>query len=147
VAILLGLWLTHLWSAEKQVQLHSEHFLRQIENRNTDGAGSFVAANYHDDWGNDRALFLTRLRFVLNSVSRLTTQTDEPEITTASDATWKARIRINAAGTELAFEINRRINGLTTPFEFQWRRESWKPWDWKLVGIRNPSLQIPTSNS
>jgi hypothetical protein len=44
VALLLGLWLAQLWSAEMQVRLHSEHLLRQIEKRNWTAAGEFVAA-------------------------------------------------------------------------------------------------------
>ncbi|HEY1583637.1 MAG TPA: hypothetical protein VGF73_11125 [Chthoniobacterales bacterium] len=35
------------------------------------------------------------------------------------------------------------VNSLTTPFELRWRRESWKPWDWKLVEVRNPGLELP----
>ena len=48
-ALFLGLWLTQLWSAEKQVGLHSEHLLRQIENRDWSMAGEFVAPDYRDE--------------------------------------------------------------------------------------------------
>ena len=36
-----------------------------------------------------------------------------------------------------------RINSLTSPFELRWRKQNWQPWDWKLVQVRNPSLQLP----
>ncbi len=146
LAILVGLWLAHLWSGPKQVQLHSENFLWQIEKRDILPAGDFVAADYHDDWGDDRALLLSRLRLVLGRLSRLTIKAGEPDVTlTPPDASWKAKIQIDGSGSELASEINLRVNSLTTPFELRWRRESWKPWDWKLVEIRNPSLQIPST--
>jgi hypothetical protein len=32
-----------------------------------------------------------------------------------------------------------------TPFELRWRHESWKPWDWKLVEVHNPELEVPAA--
>jgi hypothetical protein len=144
LAIFVGFWLVHLWSGPEQVQLHSENFLRQVEKRDILGAGNFIAADYHDDWGDDRALLLNRLRLVVGSLNSLTIKAGEPNVTlTPPDASWKAKIQINGSGSELASELNTRVNSLTTPFELHWRRKSWKPWDWDLVEIRNPSLQIP----
>jgi len=42
-AVMIGLWLAQLWQAEKQVRLHSEHFVRQLEKRNWSAAGEFIA--------------------------------------------------------------------------------------------------------
>ena len=39
--------------------------------------------------------------------------------------------------------MNERQNSLSTPFELQWRHVSGKPWDWKLVRVSNPELEIP----
>ena len=128
------------------MQLHSQNFIRQIEKRDILGAGNFVAAEYRDDWGNDRALLLSRLRLVVGSFSLLTINADEPDITlTPPDASWRAKLQISGSGSELATEINVRVNSLVTPFEFRWRKKSWKPWDWKLLEIHNPSLQIPST--
>jgi len=33
---------------------------------------------------------------------------------------------------------------LGAPFELQWRRISGKPWDWKLIRVSNPELQLPS---
>jgi hypothetical protein len=144
LAVFVGFWLAHLWSGPQQVQLHSQNFIRQVEKRDILGAGNFVAAEYHDDWGNDRALLLSRLRLVVGSFSLLKINADEPDITlTPPDASWRAKLQISGSGPELATEINVRVNSLVTPFEFRWRKKSWKPWDWKLFAIRNPSLQIP----
>jgi hypothetical protein len=143
VALVLGLWLAQLWSAENQVRLHSEHFLRQIEKRKAAGAGAFLAPNYHDDWGHDRELVLDRLRMVLRVFSSLTLTVDAPQVALDSPtATWSASIRLEGAGGEFAPEIIGRVNSLTTPFELQWQRESWRPWDWKLVQVSNPTLRL-----
>jgi hypothetical protein len=35
------------------------------------------------------------------------------------------------------------VNSLESPFEFEWKRGATWPWDWKLVAVRNPALEIP----
>lgn len=143
VALALGLWLAQLWRAENQVRLHSEHFLRQIERRDAAAAGDFLALNYHDDWGHDRALLLSRLRLVLQLFSSLTITVTAPQVALhSSGATWSAPIQLKGAGGEFAPEIVDRVNSLTKPFEFHWRHESWRPWDWKLVEVSNPALEL-----
>ncbi len=145
-AVVVGIWLTGLWGAENQVRLHSEHLLRQVEKRNAPAAGDFIAADYHDAWGDDRARLVLRLRIVLRFLSGLTitaskaqTQIDLPQ------GTWQARVQLEGRG-EAAADITSRINGLTTPFVLDWRHESWKPWDWKLVSVTNESLEIPSGD-
>jgi hypothetical protein len=144
LALIVGLWLTQLWGAEKQVKLHAEHFLHQIEQRDWAGAGEFLAANYKDDWGADRQLMITRLRLGLRFFSSLTIRPTEMRIQVeGSAATWGARIEIAASGSEMAPQTVEEINRLTTPFELRWKRQSWKPWDWKLVKVSNAELQLP----
>jgi hypothetical protein len=131
-AFILGLWLTKLWSAENQVRLHSEHLIHAIEKRDWAGVEIFLASDYHDAWGDDRAQLLQRLRRVA------------PYLFSLTIASWTARIQLDAHG-EAAAEIS-RINSLTTPFELSWRKQSWKPWDWKLAQARNPGLEIPNGD-
>jgi hypothetical protein len=143
VAAALGLWLAQLWQEENQVRLHSEHLLRKIEARNWAGAGDFMAGDYRDDWGDDRARLLDRLRLVLRSFSSLTITATNPQVRLdPPTGNWSAKIQIGGTGGEFAPEIIARVNSLTKPFELHWRRESWKPWDWKLIGVSNPSLEI-----
>ena len=144
-AVVLGLWLAHLWSAEHQVQRHSEHFLRQVEKRNWRAIGDFVAPDYHDDWGDDRTRLLERLRLTLRLFSSLTITTpNPPDVQIAADsAIWKAKIQIAGRGPEITPGMIERVNRLTAPFELRWRKESWRPWDWRLVQVRNPELKLP----
>lgn len=143
VAFILGIWLVNLWDADNQVRLRSRHLLHQVERRNWDAVGNFVADNYRDDWGDDRAQLLNRLRLVGRFFFDLTiTSSDERLRVKTPDATWSARVHIDGRG-EAAAEVGSRVNNLTTPFVLHWRRESWKPWDWKLVQVENPELEIP----
>lgn len=146
VAFIVGIWLSQLWGAENQVRLHSEHLVQKVEQRSWSAVGDFVAADYHDDWGDDRARLLTRLRLVGRFFFDLTiTVSDERTQMKPLDGTWSAHIHLDGRG-EAAAEINRRVNSLTTPFVLHWRRESWKPWDWKLVQVANESLEIPNGS-
>ena len=143
VALLIGLWLTQLWGAENQVRLHSEHFLQQVEKRNAAAAADFLAPDYHDDWGHDRALVLNRLRLALRFFSSLTITATAPQVTlNSSSAVWNASIKLQGTGGEFAPEIIGRVNSLTKPFDLRWRHESWRPWDWKLVEVCNHALEL-----
>ena len=54
---------------------------------------------------------------------------------------WTAKITIKGTG-EYADYIQSRVNTLDAPFEFEWQSGARWPWDWKLVAVRNPSLEI-----
>lgn len=143
LAVMIGLWLGQLWQAKKQVSLHSEHFIRQIEKRNAAAAGDFIATDYHDDWGHDRGAILKRLRLVLRFFSSLTISAANPQVGVNSPAGWwSAKVQLEGGGTEFAPQIISRVNGLAEPFVLHWRHESWRPWDWKLVRVSNPALEI-----
>jgi len=142
-AAMVGLWLAQLWQAEKQVRLHSENFIRQIEKRNWSAAGDFIAPDYHDDWGHDRKAILNRLHLVLRFFSSLTINAANPQVSADSPAGWwSAKVQIAGSGSEFAPEIVNRVNSLTEPFVLHWHQESWRPWDWKLVRVSNPSLEL-----
>lgn len=144
LAIALGLWLAQLWPAENQVRLHSEHLLRQLEKKNWSAVGDFIAPEYRDDWRDDRALVLSRLQVTLRFFSSLTiTATSQKVRLDPPGGTWSARIQLAGRGGEFAPEILSRVNSLTTPFELHWRQQSWKPWDWQLVAVSNPQLELP----
>jgi len=144
LTFIVGLWLTRLWGAENQVRLHSEDLLHQLEERDPAGAGDFLAANYRDDWGDDRQLMINRLRLTLRQFSSLTITAKETRIELGSAAaTWSARIEIAGSGSELAPQAVAEINRLTARFELRWEKQSWKPWEWKLTQVRNSELQLP----
>jgi hypothetical protein len=54
---------------------------------------------------------------------------------------WTAKITVTGTG-ELADFIQARVNSLEAPFEFEWQRGATWPWDWKLISVRNPALEI-----
>ncbi len=53
---------------------------------------------------------------------------------------------IYSAESDVMELLEERLNSLPTPFGLEWRRLSGKPWDWKLVRVSNPSLEIPADS-
>jgi hypothetical protein len=105
----------------------------------------FIADNYQDQWANNRTLVLDRTREVFRYVRSPRITAIAPNVR-LEDRTgyWRAGILIDGDDNEVMAAIKNRINTLGTPFELEWRRMSAKPWDWKLVRVRNESLEIPS---
>jgi hypothetical protein len=143
-AVIFGLYLAALWRPERQLRLHSEHLFAQIEKRNWRAVAEFIGDNYQDRWGDDRARLTERMREVFRFLPNARIETRAPQVRTENaQGYWTSQITINGGAGEFASVIQERVNSLSAPFELEWRRQSSKPWDWKLVCIRNPSLEIP----
>jgi hypothetical protein len=143
VAVIWGIYLARLWQAERQVELHSLHFLAHIEKRDWKGVGEFIGEGYQDQWGHDRALLLERLRELFRALPGAKIDSNVASIHAVNArGTWTARITVKSTG-EYADYITSRVNSLETPFIFEWQRGATWPWDWKLVAVRNPGLEVP----
>jgi hypothetical protein len=144
VALFTGIFLLRLWQPERQVRLHSEHLVRQIESRSWSRVGNFVATSYRDQWDEDRATLLARLHFAFRFFTDVEITADDPVVQAANgQGSWSAKIRIAGSGVEFVEEIKARANQVADPFVLHWRRETWRPWDWKLVSVTNPGFAIP----
>lgn len=142
LTLIVGLYLVRLWQAERQVQLHSAHMLSQIEQNDWSAVEEFIAPDYQDRWGNDRALLRERLRRVFRALSKPRLQAASASVRAADGrGYWTAKITITGSG-EFAGLIEARVNSLEAPFELEWRRGATWPWDWKLVSARNSELEV-----
>jgi hypothetical protein len=142
VAAIWGIYLARLWQPRRQVELHSVHLLAQIETRNWKTVGKFIGAGYEDRWGNDRALLLERLPQILRVMPNARIESSEATVRPGNGrGVWSAKIKITSTG-QFADVIQDRVNSLDSAFEFEWRRGATWPWDWKLISVRNPALEI-----
>jgi hypothetical protein len=144
LVVCIGVCLFWLWRPEHQVRLHAEHFFRAIDGRNWDTVADFIGDDYHDQWDNDRARLLERMREGFRWVrgSRIIATNPSVEVETAR-AVWVGKIVVYSSDDGVMEALDERVNKLPAPFEFEWRKGSGKPWDWKLVRVSNPSFQIP----
>jgi len=147
-ALSLGLYLLWLWRPEHQVRLHTENFFHAIDGRNWDAVAEFIGADYRDEWDQDRARLLERLRDGFRWVrgSTITSSNVSVQIE-PSRSIWIGRINVYSSDEGVLQLLDERVNKLPTPFELQWRHVSGRPWDWKLVRVSNPSFQIPADVS
>jgi hypothetical protein len=144
LALALSLYLMWLWGAEHQVRMHSNHILSAVESKSWPKFATFIADDYEDQWGQDHALVLERTRDVFRYVRAIRIVPGYAIVQTGDGhATWQAKITIEGGDNELTSMIKERVNPLTTPFLLEWRKRSWKPWDWKLVRVSNSGLEIP----
>jgi hypothetical protein len=54
LAVALGIYLVWLWRPDHQVELHVDHFVRALEERDWTAVQDAIATDYRDDWGDDR---------------------------------------------------------------------------------------------
>lgn len=140
-----ALYAAWLWQPGRQVRLHTVHFLKAVERRKWDTAGGFVAEHYSDRWGHDKENVLRDARAVFQQFLFLTIQSDpESASLTGRDAEIRAPVKIAGQGGPVADYVIGKVNTLRAPFVFAWTRRSWKPWDWQLVRIDHPELEIET---
>jgi hypothetical protein len=105
---------------------------------------TFVGVEYFDQWGEDRALLLTRMRSAFAYVRDVKIQHANPTLEIEKRrAVWRAKITIEGGDNEMTGILKERVNSLATPFELEWHQVSGKPWDWKLTSVRNHDLELP----
>lgn len=144
LAFVVGILLVWLWQPERQLRRHSENLLRAIEHKDWARFASFIGGDYQDQWGNDRALVLQRTREVFRYIRAAQLKTGPATIGSVErQGYWQAKITVDGDNGEVMALMKERINGLGAPFRLEWRRESAKPWDWKLIRVSNPELIIP----
>jgi hypothetical protein len=144
-ALFCGLLLIWLWRPERQVQRHTQKLFHQVEAKNWSAVSDLIGSDYRDPWNHDRTNVIERMREVMRYLRGTRIVTEEPVIKIDNrKAVWTGKITIEGEAGEAMTLVKERINSLGMPFELQWRRTSGKPWDWKLVRVSNPELQLPS---
>ena len=146
LTLTIGLYFVWLWQPPRQSDRHAKNLLHDIEQRNWSRVADLIGTDYADQWGNDRALVLERMRLVAGYGHHLRLNVIDANCKIDKGGRvglWRSRIVIEGDDADLGGVMKERVNSLTTPFELQWRRVSGKPWDWKLVRVSNPELEIP----
>jgi hypothetical protein len=146
--VCIGLYLLWLWRPEHQARLHTENFFHAIDGRNWERVAIFIADDYHDQWDNDRARLLERMREGFRWVRGSRITAPDPIVQVESPrAIWIGKIIVYSSDDGVMDVLDEHVNKLPSPFKLEWRRFSGKPWDWKLVRVSNPAFQIPADIS
>ena len=135
--------LTWLWQPERQASKHHAHLLIALEKRDWSKVASFIDPAYSDRWKHDKSFVLRATREVFRQFFVLTIHGDALDCgQNSGTVTLTAHITIEGTGTAVAQMAMQRVNTLREPFTFEWKRRSWKPWDWTLVRVDQPQLQL-----
>jgi hypothetical protein len=145
LAVCIGLYLIWVWYQERQVRRHTENLFRAIERKAWEAVADFIGNDYQDQWGDDRARVLERLREGLRYVHgpRITGSNPSVQVE-AQRAVWSGKIALYSTDDDVMETLDQRVNSVQTPFELEWHRISGKAWDWKLARVGNSAFETPT---
>ena len=123
---------------------HTENFFHAIERKDWATAANFIGSDYQDQWGDDRARVLERMREGFRYVRgpRIVASNPSVQVETGR-AFWTSKIMVYSTDDDVMELLDGRVNSLPAPFELEWHRLSGKPWDWKLVRASNSAFEIP----
>ena len=140
LALCIGLYFIWLWRPERQVRRHTENFFHAIEHKDWPAVANFIGSDYHDQWGDDRAQVVERMREGFRYVRgpRIVASNPGVQVQTRR-AVWTSKIVLYSADDDAMDLLDERVNSLPTPFELEWHRLSGKPWDWKTI----PRCPVP----
>ncbi len=144
IALCIGLYLIWLWQPERQARRHTENLFRAIERKSWEAVADFIGSDYQDQWGDDRARVLERLREGFRYVRGARIIPSNPSVQVEGQrAVWTGKITLYSSDDEVMETLDQRVNSLAAPFTLEWHRLSRKPWDWKLARVSNPAFEIP----
>ncbi len=144
LAIFIPLWLFFVrWTPGAEVKRHQKAFFRAIESADWDSLNALLDPSYQDGWELNREQFVHLVEEGRAQFLYLDIEAQDPVIDAKSiPAEYRAVLRISGSGHALTQQAQKRFNRLQSPFVFTWRKSGPKPWDWQLVSISNPGLNL-----
>lgn len=131
------------WPSSIQVPLKQEAFLIAIEEGDNSAWDTLLSETYEDQWGFSKSNALVALQDVRSQLIGLdVVWTSEDTMINDGAGTLSGDMHFEATGFFGTDALTSLLNGLDEPWIFEWQKESWIPWSWKLVRIENDSLNI-----
>lgn len=146
VLVLWALWLAWLWQPERQVRLHTSHFLKKVERRNWAATKEMMAEDFTDRWEHNKASAIEDAQMVFSQFVFVTIENRTESCTMGErEATAHTKVKISGNGGGVVQLAMSRVNSLQQPFAFTWRKVSSAPWHWELIRIDQPELNIDSN--
>jgi hypothetical protein len=138
-----ALYCLWLWQPQRQALKHQQTLLTAAGKRNWNKVSSLIAENYSDRWGFSKSVALRESSEILRQFFFLEIKGETLATESADDsAVILQRITLDGKGTALAEMAKQEVNSRREPFRFEWKRQSWKPWDWQLTRVDHPQLRV-----
>lgn len=143
----LGLFLMWYWRPERQVRLHQQELLSAVEDRDWEDVGELMANDYSDRWRHDKEFVLREAREVFAQFLFLELTGEEVDLVMGEGSgEIKVRLKIVGQGGPVAQFVMSRVNVMRDPWVFRWVQQSAWPWDWQLVFVNQPELELQASS-
>ncbi len=145
----LIVWLVwpYLASTEKQVANRHRDLVSAASRRSWQEVGEMMPADYKDQWGANREDAVSTARELFAGFIVLDLEWKQAELSVIGNtAQIQGSFRIEGNGMGISSMIMDTINKVKKPWTFTWRKDGWKPTDWKLISVSNEELagmQIP----
>jgi len=139
----LVLYLGWSWQPERQVQNRFEDLIAALEKRNLKKVKALISPEYRDEWGLRPDDLVKLSDEMLRQFFWVEITPVEPRVTrTDRGVEVRTRLQLQGNGTALAQAALSRAGEWREPFVFVWRKESGKPWDWKLASMSQSELNL-----
>jgi len=144
LAVIIYLWWD--WQPQRQAEKAFQRFLTTVEKRDWVRVAELMAPDYQDGWGFDRSQVVSHGSEALSQFFWITLTPIDPRVEVdGRQAGVSSRIEFDGRGTGLADYALTRAKALGSDFQFAFRRDSWKPWDWSLTGVHQPELKLDSN--
>ncbi len=128
-------------SPERGVERAWAGLVRAIEKNDRERLTAYLTEDYKDAFGLGREQAVELVASVRGQFVVCTIRRERPMRELRDDkraAVTRALIRVEGQGSPVAAAVVQTAQSTQTPTEFRWRRDTWKPWDWRLVSVDNP---------
>jgi hypothetical protein len=126
--------------ATQALEQHAR-LLEFASHRRWERAVPLMAVDYHDAWDMKREEAIAIAMQMLQSFLTLDLQWQLSSVKMEGNtAIITGRMKVAGNGLPPSAEILNYINDLREPFVFTWRKDGWKPRDWRLVHVTQPEL-------
>lgn len=132
-----------LQSAESQVKHQQETLIGFAAKRSWARLNLLIAADYSDAWGMKRDEALNAAHEALQSFIMISFDWKPQSVARdEKTVTLSGTIHMNGSGATGSSMIVDHVNRITKPWVFVWRKDGWKPGDWRLVSIANADVTL-----
>ena len=130
-----------LKSPTAQALAQHRHLVSLVAHRNWKETLALMAEDYHDAWDMKREEAVSLGHEMLQGFLMLDLEWKPSSVTLeGKTATITGYIKAGGSGAGFSSEVISRVNNLKEPFLFTWRKDGWKPGDWRLLSVKQSEL-------
>lgn len=134
----------YLESSQARVERQQKRIIAHAADRNWEGVTELLALEYEDQWSMNRTDAVALAEELLQGFIMLDIEWTTTEITVNENiAKVRGAARLSGNGGGVSALVKERVNQLTQPWVFTWRKDGRRPDDWRLLSLRNPGLGGP----